>query len=247
MAISVIIPALDEEEEIETCLKSLRKQKFEGKYEIILVDGFSQDKTVERAKPYVDKVLKKHAHGPAAARNVGAEHAKYDVLAFIDADCEAEKDWLERIQLDFINEKLMGVGGVLRPREGSWFDNVVFKINSDWWVRLSTIFGIYQLYGNNCAYRKEIFKKLCGFSTEISFFEDTELSMRAKKVGKIKIDPNLIVYASTRRFKQKGYLSVAAKNVQAFFNFLLGRPIKTRYFDTIDHNKNGTQAPEKCP
>ena len=235
MAISVIIPALNEEEEVEACLKSLRKQKFEGKYEIILVDGFSRDCTVERAKPYVDRICKKKAHGPAAARNEGAEYAKYDILAFIDADCEAEKDWLERIQLDFTNDELMGVGGVLRPRAGSWFDNVVFKINSDWWVRMSTFFGIYQLYGNNCAYRKSMFKKLGGFNTIISFFEDTELSMRAKKVGKIKIDPDLIVYASTRRFKQKGYWSVALKNIKAFFNFLLGRPIKTKYFDDIRH------------
>jgi glycosyltransferase involved in cell wall biosynthesis len=77
---------LNEEEEIEACLKSLRKQKFEGKYEIILVDGFSRDHRVERAKPYVDKICKKKAHGPGAARNEGAAFAMYDILAFIDAD-----------------------------------------------------------------------------------------------------------------------------------------------------------------
>ncbi|RLG19628.1 hypothetical protein DRN67_02235 [Candidatus Micrarchaeota archaeon] len=102
-------------------------------------------------------------------------------------------------------------------------------------MRLSALLGIYQLYGNNCAYSKKYFKKLKGFNTKISFFEDTELSMRAKKIGKIRIDPKLIVYASTRRFKQKGYLSVAKINVQAFFNFLLGRPIKTKYFGDIRH------------
>ena len=236
MSISVIIPALNEEESIERCLKSLRKQKFEGKYEILLVDGHSRDRTVENAKAYVDRVLKKKAHGPGAARNEGASNAKYDVLAFIDADCEAEKDWLERIQLSFVeDERLVGIGGVLRPMEGGWFDHAVFKVNSDWWVRLSTIFGIYQLYGNNCAYRKEWFRKLGGFDTKISFFEDTELSMRAKKMGRIRIDPRLIVYASPRRFRQKGYLSVAKINVQAFLNFLLGRPIRTKYFDTIRH------------
>ncbi|MFA6036058.1 MAG: glycosyltransferase [Candidatus Micrarchaeia archaeon] len=233
--ISVIIPALNEEEGVEKCLKSLRKQKYEGKYEIILVDGFSRDRTIEIARPYVDRVLKKKAHGPAAARNEGAEHAKYPVLAFIDADCEAEKDWLERIQLAFTNENLIAAGGVLRPQAGSLFDNIVFKVNSDWWVRFSAIFGIIQLYGNNCAYRKDIFKKMDGFNTKISFFEDTEMSMRAKKMGKVWINPDKIVYASTRRFKQKGYLSVALINIKAFLSFLLHLPIKTRYFEDIRH------------
>jgi len=213
----------------------LRKQKYEGKYEIILVDGYSRDKTVQVAKPYVDKILKKKAHGPGPARNTGVAKAKYDVVAFIDADCEAEKDWLERIEIKFTDKKLVGLGGILRPMEGSWFDGLIFKVNSDWWVRVSTWFGIYQLYGNNCAYSKKYFKKLGGFNEEISFFEDTELSMRAKKIGKIKIDPGLVVYASPRRFKQKGYLSVALKNMKAFFNFLTGRPIKAKYFDTIRH------------
>jgi len=233
--ISVIIPALNEEEVVEECLKSLRKQKYEGKYEIILVDGFSRDRTVERAKPYVDRILKKKAHGPAAARNEGAEHAKYPILAFVDADCEVRKDWLERIQLAFSDDAVIATGGVLRPQAGSLFDNVVFKINSDWWVRFSALLGIIQLYGNNCAYRKDAFKKLGGFNTVISFFEDTEMSMRAKKIGKIWINPDMVVYASTRRFKQKGYLSVALVNIRAFLSFLLHLPIKTRYFEEIRH------------
>ncbi|RLG20087.1 glycosyltransferase family 2 protein, partial [Candidatus Micrarchaeota archaeon] len=126
MGVSIIIPALNEEESIEKCLKSLRKQKFEDKYEIILVDGYSQDSTVKIAKPYVDRVLKKKAHGPGAARNEGAEKAKYEILAFIDADCEAEKDWLDRIQRNFAKEKkLAGIGGILKPMEGGWFDHLV--------------------------------------------------------------------------------------------------------------------------
>ena len=124
---------------------------------------------------------------------------------------------------------------VLRPQAGSWFDNVVFKINSDWWVRFSSLLGIIQLYGNNCAYRKDIFKKLGGFNTIISFFEDTEMSMRAKKLGKVWINPDMVVYASTRRFKQKGYLAVALINIKAFLSFLLHLPIKTKYFEEIRH------------
>lgn len=233
--ISVIIPALNEEEGIVKCLRSLRKQTYKGKFEIIIVDGFSRDSTVEAARPFVDKILKKRAKGPAAARNEGAEHAKYPILAFVDADCEVDKNWLDHIEHAFKNPKLIGLGGVLRPQEGSWFDNLVFKINSDWWVRLSALLGIYQLYGNNCAYRKDAFHRLHGFSTAISFFEDTEMSMRAKRAGQISIDPDMAVYASTRRFKQKGYLSVAAINIKAFLSFTFHKPITTKYFDEIRH------------
>lgn len=232
--ISVIIPTLNEEKCIEECLLSLRAQRYEGKYEIILVDGQSADKTVEIARRYVDKLRIKPPKGPATARNIGAKDAKYPIVAFIDADCIAEPNWLDEIEKSF-KEDIVGLGGVVRPRSGTRFDRLMFKLNSDWWVRISARFGVYQLYGNNCAYRRENFLKIGGFNESVSFFEDTELSMRMKRVGRIRINKNMVVSTSIRRFRQMGYLKVGVINVKAFLNFLLGRPIKTKYFEEIKH------------
>jgi len=239
--ISVVIPTKNEAKNIEHCLVSLIHQNFKGKYEVILVDGFSTDGTIKYARKHIKKIYQYSIHkqvprGPAAARNYGAKLAKYPIVAFIDADCIAREDWLERIWEDFQkDEQLVGVGGILAPRDARIVDIIMFTLFSDWWVKISSWLGIWQLYGNNCAYRRSAFLKQKGFSTTISFWEDTELSMRMKNTGKLLIDRNMVVWTSTRRFRQKGYGSVFMINLKAFIDHLLGRPITERYFEEIKH------------
>ncbi|MFH1470225.1 MAG: glycosyltransferase [Candidatus Micrarchaeota archaeon] len=233
--ISIVIPTLNEEKCVRMCLESLKKQDFTGEYEIILVDGNSTDKTAAIAKEYTDRVLLLPPKGPGMARNYGATQAKYPIVAFIDADCIAPQNWVSKIAKNFEDPALAGLGGVLRPQDGLTLDKMMFKVNSDWWVRVSAMMGIYQLYGNCCAYRKEKFFELKGFNTNISFWEDTELSMRMKKIGRCHIDGDWYVETSTRRFRQMGYPKVFWINMKAFFSFGTHRPIKTKYFQEIDH------------
>lgn len=233
--ITVIIPTLNEEKNIEGCLLSLKNQEYSGKYEVILVDGHSKDNTPKIARKYVSKVFFHLAHGPANARNCGAKNSKYGIVAFVDADCEVQSDWLQRIEDSFKDEKLVGLGGVLKPKNPRFIDKVMFTLFSDWWVKVSSWLGVWQLYGNNCAYRKKEFLRIGGFSTKVSFWEDTELSMRMKNEGKLYIDRGLVVRTSTRRFRQQGYLKVFWINMQAFINFSLGKQIKTKYFEEIQH------------
>ncbi|MFH1285793.1 MAG: glycosyltransferase [Candidatus Micrarchaeota archaeon] len=232
--ISIIIPALNEEKKIASCLIALKNQDYDSEFEVIIVDAFSKDKTIEIARVFTPNIYQQRAGGPGEARNFGAQKAKYDIIAFIDADCIADPNWLHEIEGAMKNGTI-GVGGVLRPMEGRFIDKFMFKLNADWWVRISAFFGLYQLYGNNCAYKKDKFLEIGGFSTKITFFEDTELSMRMKEKGKLKINPRCVVYASARRFIQTGYFKVFKQNITAFLNFTFGRPITTRYFDIIEH------------
>ncbi|MFH1448326.1 MAG: glycosyltransferase [Candidatus Micrarchaeota archaeon] len=232
--ISVIIPTLNEEKFIRQCLESLKKQDYKGEYEIIVVDALSTDKTKEIASEYTGMVLTLPPKGPGAARNYGATQAKYDIIAFIDADCIAPFHWLSKIEDNF-SSGIIGLGGVLRPQDGRLLDEIMFKVNADLWVRVSGKLGIYQLYGNNCAYRKDKFFEVNGFNTDISFWEDTELSMRMKKLGQLRIDGGLWVETSTRRFRQMGYPKLFWINMKAFFNFSTHKPIKTKYFQEIEH------------
>jgi len=227
--ISVIVPARNEEEWIARCLKSLREQKYDGEYEIIVVDGSSDDRTPEIAEKYADKVFRSHPKGPAGARDLGAKKARYKILAFTDADCVVSPFWLSRIEQD-IKGDVIAVGGVIRPYRGRLIDRIMFKINSDWWVRISARLGIYQLYGNNCAYRKDKFMEVGGFCTKLSFFEDTDLSMRVRKIGKVMIDRHMWIKTSTRRFREMGYAKLFRINLDAFICTLLKKPIKTEYF-----------------
>ena len=234
MRISVIIPAYNEERAIENCLKSIRKNKYED-YEIIVVDAGSEDRTVEISEKYADKVIKARTNSPGPARNIGVKNADGEIVAFTDADTIVAPNWLELIARDFSNPEIIAVGGILRPKHPRWIDRIMFKINSDLFYRFTALFGFYQLATPNCAYRKDIFLQVGGFDESLSMLEDTELSIRISKYGRMMIDKNLWVLNSTRRFKQEGYVRMFIRYVRAYFNLFFRKEVRLKHFDTIHH------------
>lgn len=84
LSLSIIVPCLNEAEEIGGALDALAPLRQRGA-EIIVVDGGSTDATLARACPNADLVLEA-ARGRAAQMNCGAEHARGDVLLFLHAD-----------------------------------------------------------------------------------------------------------------------------------------------------------------
>ena len=102
--ISVVIPAFNEGEGIEACLKSVCDQTLpRDQYEVIVVDGNSKDNTREIAAKYADKVFIQTSKKVGGARNDGVMEAKYDWIVTADADCFFPRTWLETIVNDFKN------------------------------------------------------------------------------------------------------------------------------------------------
>lgn len=81
--ISLVVPALNEGEAIEASLRSLQPLRAAG--EIIVVDGGSEDATVELARPLCDRVVRA-PRGRAVQMNAGAQVAAGDILWFVHAD-----------------------------------------------------------------------------------------------------------------------------------------------------------------
>jgi len=232
--ISVIIPTKNEEKNIEKCLNSLKNQTYKD-FDIWVVDAHSTDKTVEIAKKYTDNVIIAETKFPGEARNLGVKNSRGKIVAFIDADTIAPKEWIEIIAKDFSERDIVALGGVLKPLEPRLIDKIMFKINSDWWYRFTALFGFYQLGTPNCAYLREVFLKAGGFNEEMSMLEDTELSLRIKRYGKVFIDKNLYTFNSTRRFKQEGYISIFFRYLIAYTNMFLGRKVSLEHFNKIKH------------
>lgn len=99
--VSVIIPAKNASAFLPVCFGALVLQQFPAdRWEVILVDNGSTDKTIEIALTYKDRLNLRVVEMPAgyisAARNRGAALAHGQVLAFLDADCSPDRDWLMR-------------------------------------------------------------------------------------------------------------------------------------------------------
>lgn len=97
LMVSVIIPTLNDGDLLEKCLLALEKQTYPKEYyEIIVVDnGSSDDVESIVGKFYQAKLCFESEPGSYNARNKGVSIAVGDVLAFTDADCLPQHDWIE--------------------------------------------------------------------------------------------------------------------------------------------------------
>ena len=100
--VSIIIPCYNVEKYIESCLNSLKKQLHNTKYEIILIDDFSEDATVNIIKKRMEKkdlkisLIENNKNiGAGASRNKGVKKAKYEYISFIDADDFVDSNYYE--------------------------------------------------------------------------------------------------------------------------------------------------------
>ena len=89
-SLSIIVPALNEAHSIARCLNSLSRFRERG-CEVVIVDGGSDDKTLEIAEPFADQVLSA-PRGRAKQMNAGAALARADTYLFLHADSLLPKD-----------------------------------------------------------------------------------------------------------------------------------------------------------
>jgi glycosyltransferase involved in cell wall biosynthesis len=118
--VSVIIPSYNSEQTIEKCLNALQKQSYKGGFEIILVDS-SIDTTpaiVRTRFPGIKFFHLEKKTDPGTARNIGIKEAKGEIIAFIDSDCVANSDWLDKIVVAH-DLAYNVVGGAVRPANDS--------------------------------------------------------------------------------------------------------------------------------
>ena len=102
MFISVVIPTYNRRSILEKCLQALEHQDPSGEienYEVVVVDDGSSDGTPDWLRqnaarfPHVRLVEQQHG-GPAEGRNRGVDHAKGDVIVFIDSDLVVTSSFL---------------------------------------------------------------------------------------------------------------------------------------------------------
>jgi len=196
--ISVIIPSYNSENTIEKCLNSLLNQSYGGEYEIILVDS-SIDSTswiVSSQYPNVKLVHFDEKTDPGTARNTGIGEAIGDLIAFIDSDCVAAHDWLEKIESAHRSTYSVVGGVVYNGNEGG--DIVA-------WAGYICEFREFlpeqpkQEVGHiptcNISYKKGIFNDFGLFKGEFYPQEDLIYNYSLCKNGeKILLDPAIQVY-----------------------------------------------------
>jgi len=210
---SIIIPVYNEEKNINRVLESLADDKG---LEIIVVDGRSEDRTVEFASRFPVKVIQ-CSKNRALQMNKGAEASCGDMLLFLHADCFLEKGSIGAIQ-DILRD---GYGGGCLTQKIKSSKRIFRCIEASGNIR-ARLLKIF--YGDQAIFvRRDIFLKLGGFD-DISLFEDVLFSKKMGKEIKTKI-LNKKVFVSPRRWEKGGIIRVTFINWLLTLGFILNVPI----------------------
>lgn len=97
--VSFIIPVLNAQKVLNSCLSSINKQNYsKSNYEIIIIDGGSTDKTLSIAKTYNSKIYKNPLKTAEAGKAVGIKQAKGQYICLIDSDnILPSTNWLKKM------------------------------------------------------------------------------------------------------------------------------------------------------
>jgi glycosyltransferase involved in cell wall biosynthesis len=177
LAVSIVIPARNEEENVGALLESLAALNFpREKLEIILVNHESTDRTGDIARAYGAKVVMKKGGTISSARNLGVSHARAPIVAFLDADCTVSKDWLERALPYFIDPRVGAVGSYyVVPLEPSTWVRRVLHVQTA--ARPTMSEGKWVPAGNMLV-RKTVCRECGGFDESLVTCEDVDLCYR---------------------------------------------------------------------
>jgi glycosyltransferase involved in cell wall biosynthesis len=114
MRISVIIPHLNQPDMLARCLSSVLSGSLQP-HEIIVIDNGSDILPTAVCEAFRGvRLLAEPTPGPGPARNAGVAASHGDVLAFIDADCLADRDWLATAQAEMADPAATILGGNVR-------------------------------------------------------------------------------------------------------------------------------------
>ncbi|HVN96228.1 MAG TPA: glycosyltransferase [Syntrophorhabdaceae bacterium] len=209
--VSVIIPSYNSEKTIERCLDSLTDQTYRDNYELILVDSSNDGTPHIVMNDYKDQVSLIHLDqktDPGTARNIGLDAAKGDLIAFIDSDCTAARDWLERIT-EAHDSSYRVVGGAVR--NGNDRDDLVARAGylAEFREFLPEMQRreVMHIPTCNISYKKGVFLQFGRFQGKYYPQEDLVYNYHLWKAGeKILLDPRIQIY-HTHRSGLKDFLN----------------------------------------
>jgi glycosyltransferase involved in cell wall biosynthesis len=236
---SVIVCAYNEEQYLHGCLRSLTHQTRKPD-EIIVVNNASTDGTRALAEAAGVRVVDEPRKGLVIAREAGRLASSGDVLAYVDADCRAPRDWFERLAQEFDGlDPPVAVTGPYKFYDWDALGRALVRLY-DLSIAPATHFLAQDvfamgalLYGGNFAVRRDALEAVGGFDTSIEFHgEDTNLGRRLAKVGRVRLASRCYVFTSARRYKAQGVGRVFRLYMRNFCaEIFLHRPSDTTHED----------------
>lgn len=200
--VSIIIPTLNEAENISNCLNSIKKQKYKN-FEIIVVDNQSTDKTTTIAGKFTPYI---YTYGPerSSQRNYGASKAKGKYLLFLDADMQVTNNCIKEAIQKIRDKKNIIAFPEKSIGQNFWGKSIAFERN---------LYQKEKLLAGARLLPEQLFAKLKGFDENLIAGEDWDITLRARKLGyKLVFTDSFLIHRENAKnlkeiLKKKAYYS----------------------------------------
>jgi rSAM/selenodomain-associated transferase 2 len=193
--VSVIIPALNEAENIQQAVTAARQDYTPDEVEIIVVDGGSEDSTLDMVPS--DVSLIRSPPGRAVQMNRGAAASRGEILVFCHADSQLPVGWRKAVTQALSHPGVSGGTFQIRlwPARGILHLLNLPRYPANWRI----------MYGDQAQFMsRHTFEQVSGFP-QIPLMEDLEMSRALHRAGQLVRIPLRIV-SSSRRFLERGPL-----------------------------------------
>lgn len=226
--VTVIVPVYNGAETVRGCIESLLSQEYPAdRFQIIVVDNDSDDDTARIVQQYPVTLLhERDRQSSYAARNRGLQHATGEIVAFTDADCLPERDWVSYLAAAFAAPEVAGAGGHIQDAApGNDVERFVAEVQPlRNFQRLGEGHHL-SLVTANAAYRRTTLEAVDGFDERMQTGGDLDLSWRVQQqgLGEIVYVPQAIVQHRHRntqkgmydQFRRYGYCSATMTALHA--------------------------------
>jgi cellulose synthase/poly-beta-1,6-N-acetylglucosamine synthase-like glycosyltransferase len=180
--------------------------------EVIVVDGNSKDATLKIVKQFPVKIITEPGAGFGHARNVGVKNASGDIIFFIDSDCYAEPNWIEKLLAHFDEPEIAGVTGQTKlwntdsgvARFLAYVGGRMNMPKRHKYVKIAPTM--------NLAVRREVIHEVGCFDETLIRCEDTDLTFKISRKYKILYEPEAVIW-----FKGSPTLKVASQKCVRHF------------------------------
>lgn len=213
--ISIIIPVLNEADNLSELLPFFQRIQNYHAFELIIVDGGSEDNTQSLVSSFGFQFLLSPIRGRACQMNLGASIAKGEILYFVHADTRIPEDFFNDI-ICSLNENF-DAGCYAYKFDSS---SILLKINS-WFTKFD---GLLSGGGDQTLFiTKSVYEELGGFNEYFCIMEDFDLVRRIRKKHRFKVIPKQIL-VSARKYETNSWLRVQLVNLLVFALFFLKTP-----------------------
>jgi cellulose synthase/poly-beta-1,6-N-acetylglucosamine synthase-like glycosyltransferase len=246
-SVSVIVPVRDGESTIADCIDAILAADYPtDRREILIVDNGSTDGTSARIQARQVQYLREPKPGVSNARNRGIEESTGEILAFVDADCLVEPQWLTELVRPFEDPEVGAVAGDLQHVPATTAaERQAARLLGNWQQFAFNSNPAYPITAN-AAYRREVIDRIGPFDPHMTRAQDVELGLRfQERSGRRLAYADRATARHRNRSTQLGFFrqqlgwAYGAGLVGAKFEAMGGHPVKPPRVQEIARTARG--------